>query len=349
MKRITVSDIAKSLGVSKTLVSLVLNNKGNENSISPDTQKKVWEKAKELNYKPNRIAQGLRTGKSNILGLIVADIANPFYAKIARYIEDAADSFGYSLMICSSDENEEKEKKLLHMLKERQVDGLIISSTLSEHSEILQLKRENYPFVLIDRYFPRIDSNYVGVDNYEGACQAVEHLIQIGYRKIAHLTVSPSYITSLKDRSRGYRDSLKKHSIRYNKRIDREIDFKNLRKELQSVLTGLLSEPENVQALFVANNNLAVACLESLNEMNLMIPRDIAVVSFDDIELFAHTYSPITAVSQPVEDICSITVKTLLEDIKAGGKMPKQQHILSPNLIVRHSCGRLSGRINYQQ
>lgn len=347
MKKVTVADIAKSLGVSKTLVSLVLNNKGPQNGISQDTQKKVWDKAAEMKYKPNLFARGLRMGKSNTIGLIVADISNPFYARLAREVENCAEKAGYNLIICSTDENEEKEKKFINLMRDRQVDGLIISSTLSDQTEILNLKRSSYPFVLIDRYFPRIDSNYVVVDNYEGAYQAVEHLLKIGYRRIAHLTISPSYITSLRDRAKGYKDALKKYGIRYNKNLDREISFTDTKENVKEAIKEIVNYPNDVQAIFVANNNLAVACLECLNEMNLMIPRDIAVVSFDDIPLFAFTYSPITAVSQPVEEICAKAVEILDDEINQKGTSEKQKVVFPARLVVRHSCGRLSGKIKY--
>lgn len=340
MKRTSIADIAKNLGVSKTLVSMVLNDQGDKNGISKDTQKRVLEMARKLNYQPNLFARGLRLGKSNTLGLIVADISNAFYSKISRSIEDNASKYGYNLMICSSDEKEDKELQLIQMLKERQVDGLIISSTLSSHEAILQLKKENYPFVLIDRYFPQINANYVIVDNYNGAFDAVEHLISLGYDKIAQITISPAHITSLKERTRGYREALKKHNIRYNKKLNREIPFGNIKDRVYKEIKDLIMPPYNVRALFVANNNLAIACLESINEMNLRIPQDIAFVSFDDISVFKFCYPPVTSIAQPVERICEEAVKMLVDEIESTDKVIKKQHVVLPtDLIVRRSCG----------
>jgi len=164
-KKISITDIANSLNVSKTLVSMVINNHGNTQGISKATQKRVWEKIKEMNYKPNLIARSLRLGKSNTLGLIVSDISNSFYSKIARNIERYAESKGFNLIISSTDEEISREVRLINMLKDRQVDGLIISSSQIDSSEFDLLNKDNYPFVLIDRYIPSLKSNYVGVDN----------------------------------------------------------------------------------------------------------------------------------------------------------------------------------------
>jgi len=340
MKRTSIADIAKKLNVSKTLVSMVLNGHGDKNGISRETQKRVMETAKKLNYQPNLFARGLRLGKSNTLGLIVADISNAFYSKISRGIEDNASKYGYNLMICSSDEKEDKELRLIQMLKERQVDGLIISSTLSKHEAILRLKKENYPFVLIDRYFPQIKTNYVIVDNYKGAFDAVEHLIKLGYDKIAQITISPAHITSLKERTRGYHDALKKYNLRYNKTFNREIPFGNIRDRVYNEIRELIMPPNNVRALFVANNNLAIACMESINEMNLRIPQDIALVSFDDINVFKFCYPPVTSIAQPVDKICEEAVKMLVNEIESSEKLMKKKHVILPtDLVVRRSCG----------
>ena len=341
MKKISLSDVASSLGVSKALVSMVLNNRGNEMGISAETQKRVLAKVKELNYRPNQFARGLRLGKSNTIGLIVADISNPFYSRIARNIEDNCSKHGYNLMICSSDENEEKETSLMHMLLERQVDGLIISTTQSTSKDVAFLKEDNFPFVLIDRFFPNIDSNYVVIDNYYGAFTATEHLINMGYTRIAQMTISPSHLSSLKERSRGYTDALKKHGIKVNKNLTSLIPFGDIKKNVYEHLKFLLSAPQNTQALFLANNNLTVACLECINEMKLRIPHDIAIVSFDDIDLFRVFYPPITAVSQPIDEICKRSVEILLSEINDKENITeKTKEVMQTKLIVRDSCGK---------
>lgn len=341
MKKASLSDIADSLGVSKTLVSLVLNNKGNKNGISQNTQKKVFAKAKELNYQPNQMARGLRLGRSETIGLIVADISNTFFARIARKIEDAASKHGYNVIYCSSDEKPEKEIQLIRMLKDRQVDGIILSSTLSDPTEIKNLIKENYPIVLIDRYFNKLNAHHVRIDNKGGALNITQHLINLGHQRIGILSVTPSHISTIADRVSGYKEALKQNGIKFNSKLNYEIGFHTLEKDVLSALKGLLKPPTSATAIFATNNIIARMCIRKLKEMNLQIPRDVALVSFDDIELFEFNYPPITAVSQPVDEIGENAVSILINQIKNKNKDLKtvQQIVLPTNLVIRKSCG----------
>lgn len=339
MKKVSLADVAKSLGVSKTLVSLVLNNRGDEKGINKDTQQRVRDKVKELNYKPNQFARGLRIGKSNTIGLVVADISNSFYAKLCRSIEDHCTSNGYNLMICSSDENPEKESELIQMLVDRQVDGLIISSTQKNYTDINQLKKNNFPFVLIDRDIPKIEANYVGVENKLGAKNVVDHLIKLGNRKIGHLTISPSHLSSLKERTAGYKEALKEHGIRVDNNLIREISFDKIKEDVRRELKELLSPPQSINSLFVANNNIAVACLECFKEMKIRIPQDIALVSFDDIDAFKLCYPPVTAVVQPITKMGEEAVSILIDNIKNNENFQHKKISLPTRLEVRKSCG----------
>ena len=342
MKKTVLSDIAKSLGVSVSLVSLVLNGKGNQNGISKETQQKVEDKAKELKYKPNQMARSLRLGKSNTIGLIVADISNAFYARIARGIEQKANEKGYNLIFCSTEENPEKEIALIRMLKERQVDGLIISTTLKDTTEILQLKKENFPFVLVDRYIKRLETNYVVTNNYEGAVAAMQHLIDLGHERIAILTVTPAHLSSVNDRYTAYKDILKKNDIRFNKNFVKQISFNDVENETEQAVKELLQMPNYVTAIFTVNNNLAVAVLETLHKIGKKIPEDISLVSYDDIRLFRFCVPTITAVAQPVEQIGERAVELLLSEIEKDGKKDNNNKIvLPPSFVIRNSSSKI--------
>lgn len=338
MKKSSLNDIAKSLNVSKTLVSFVLNNQGREKGISYDTIKRVKEKVIELNYKPNYIARGLRLGKSHTIGLIVADISNKFYAKIAKKIEEVAGRHNYNLIFCSSDENPEKEIELIHMLKERQVDGIIISTSQKKAPIFSRLKKENYPFVLIDRKLPKLSTNFAGVDNFSGAFQATEQLIKNGYQKISLLKISPEHLSTIKDRELGYRSALKSNGIRVNNKLIRTINCSDIHQMVRSVLRELIQPPFKIDAIFSVNNNITVACMEYLNEMNIRIPQDLAIVSFDDIDLFRLSCPTITAVAQPVEEIGEEAVNILMDEIN-GIPQNNKQVVLPIKLIKRRSCG----------
>lgn len=228
MKKYSIKDIAEILGVSKTLVSLVLNNKGDQYGINKETQKKVFETAKRLKYRPNKLAQGLRLGKTKSIGLVVPDISNPFYSKIAKHIENIVSKDGYSLIICDTDEDEKKESKIIDTLIERNVDGLIIASTLLNALEIQKIKEQSLPFVFIDRYLDEIECNYVGVDNYQGTYDAIEHLIKENFKKIAYFSITPEHISTLAERKRGYLDAIKKYNLSIDNELIKTLPYNNL-------------------------------------------------------------------------------------------------------------------------
>ncbi|MCD4729095.1 MAG: substrate-binding domain-containing protein, partial [Bacteroidales bacterium] len=275
---------------------------------------------------------------SQTIGLIVADISNKFYAKIAKQVEVVASQHNYNLFFCSSDENPEKELELIDMLKERRVDGIIISTTQKDAIAFTQLKKEKYPFVLIDRNLPKLSANFVGVDNYSGAHEATKHLIRNGYHKIGLLKISPAHLSTIREREHGYRDALKKNGIRVNNKLIKTINFSDIRQTVRAVLHELIQPPFKIDGIFSVNNNITVACMEYLNEMNLRIPQDMAVVSFDDIDLFRFSYPTITAVAQPVEEIGEVAVNILLDEIN-GISQEKKQVALPVKLIERRSCG----------
>jgi len=337
-KRLSLMDIAKSLNLSKTLVSMVVNNQGDEKGIAKKTQLLVWEKVKELNYKPNLMARGLRLGRSNTIGLIVSDISNPFYAKIARHIEKLIEPLGYNIIICSTDENHEKESRLKNLLKDRMVDGLIISTSQKDCKEFIELLDTKFPFVLIDRVMADIKPNSVYVDNFKGAFDAVTHLMNQGYVNIAAFAVSPIYVSTIKDRIEGYLQALRLNGLDHDKKFLKEIPFNDVKNSVKKELTQLLQEHDRIDALFAVNNNIAIACLDCLNEMRVKIPDDLAFVCFDDLEVFKFSQPSITAVAQPMEEIAKNAVDILMNVINSKESEPTtKQVVLQTTLNIRRS------------
>ncbi len=339
MKKTSLKDIAEQLGVSKTLVSLVLNNRGNEKGISAATQKKVKDLAKKLNYNPNQMARSLRLGSSKTIGLIVADISNVFYSTIAKNIEEEAAKQGYNVMFMSSLEDPEKEAKMIRLLLDRGVDGLIISTSFKGRDEIHQLRDGNVPFVLIDRYIPGVKTNNVLVDNYQGAFDMTEHLLSLDLKRIALLTISPSHLSTMKQRISGYKDALRENGIPVNNKLIREIPHDSICESMERTLQELIIK-KNVQSIFFLNNNLTKAGLELIHKFNLRIPQDISIASFDDIDMFRFSYPTITSVIQPKEEIGRYAFNVLLNRIKnIGNSIEKQQIVLPVKLVIRNSCG----------
>ena len=339
-KKKSLGDIANELGVSKTLVSFVLNNRGDEKSISKKTQEAVIDLAKKYNYTPNFLARGLRMGKTHTIGLIVADISNKFYAKIAREIEKVASENNYNVIFCSSDEDVEKEIKLINMLRNRQVDGLIIATTQKDTSLFTQMKKEKFPFVLVDRKLPRLKANYVGSHNMQGAYDVTARLIKNGFEDIALFKISPLYLSSIKEREIGYISALKDHQLRLNRQLIKTVEFDRVQESVNDYLDELMKMAQPIDAIFTLNNSIAMACLNYFKKHKYNIPQDVALVSFDDIELFNYSCPSISAVSQDLNIIGEEAVNLLLNEI--NGRETKKQEITIPvSFKERDSCKKV--------
>jgi len=223
------------------------------------------------------------------------------------------------------------------MLVDRQVDGLIISTTQKNHDDIELLKKSNFPFVLIDRNVTDIETSYVIVDNKAGAKKAINHLIELGKQKIGHLTITPSHLSTLKNRTQGYKDALRENGINVDDQLIREVSFENIKENVVRELKALIDTPNPIDSLFVANNNVAVACLECLKDMKIRIPEDLALVSFDDIDIFKLCSPPITAVSQPIENMGKEALNILIDQINSNKKLRPKQVSLPTELKIRQS------------
>lgn len=335
MKNASIKDIAALAGVSTTTISFVLNGKAAEKRISKELVNKIEKIARKLNYTPNQIARGLRTGKTHSVGLMVEDISNPFFACLAKVIEDEAHKHGYRLMYCSTENNETRARDLLKMLEYRQMDGFIITPTLELRKDIELLVQQNKPVVLIDRYFPDYDTSYVAVDNYRGAFDAVSFLLQQGYQNIGIVTTNLDQV-QMKDRHRGYTDALKTHQHTVKKTRQLKIPFDADRKEAVNLVVEFLQQPSPPDALFFTTNYLGIYGLESMRELGRKIPDDMGMVVFDDHDLF-RLYSPaITVVAQPITEIGKLAVDMLMGQLI---KKPRKHHqlTLAPTLMIRAS------------
>lgn len=335
-KKVTLSSIAEELKVSKSLISLVLNGRGDQMSINKATQEKVIKKAQELNYRPNQVARGLRMGQTKTIGLLVADISNPFFARITRTVEYFAEMEGYSLIVCSSDEDKEKELRLLRMLFNRQVDGIIMSSTLNDSKLLKEFMPSSFPLVLIDRTLSGCKGNFVGVDNENAVFKAVKELFARGHKHIGFLTITPDYISTLKDRRRGYLKAVQEIKGKITDSHILQLDYKQVKEKNYLMIREYLSKNPEITAIFTSNNSLAVGCLEAIKSLNLSIPKDISLITFDDVELFKYTSPPLTSIAQPLAEIGKSAVSILLENIKNGAFSPKTE-ILQTQLIIRES------------
>jgi LacI family transcriptional regulator len=336
MKKVSLKDIARMVGVSPSTVSFVLNGKATEMRISTKLAKKIREVAIRENYQPNNIAVSLRTGRSRIIGLIVDTISGNFFASLARIIESEAEKFGYKVIYCSTGNEVKKARDLLAMLYQYHVDGYLIIPTEGLQKEVENLSRHKKPLVLMDSYFTGTTLPYVLVNNYEGVALAIRHLIEKGYRKIGFVCNDISLVQML-ERKRGYLETLKANNIPYNKRMLLETKYNSPEDEIVRGISSFIKQTKP-EAIMFAANYLGVHGLESIKNLNLTIPRDIAVVCFDDHEIFRLFSPSITSIQQPVESIAKIAIQLLMQQLgKSEMKEKFDQVEVSPILLLRHS------------
>ncbi|WP_313268030.1 LacI family DNA-binding transcriptional regulator [Sphingobacterium sp.] len=327
-KRILISDIAKALGISVTTVSFILNDKAKEKRISEALTKRVLDYVKKVGYKPNELAKSLRTGKTKILGLIIEDISNPFFGNIARLIESKVYEQGYRIIYCSTNNDVEKAKELIQMFYDRQVDGFIITPSDGLEDTVKQLQQNNIPVVLFDRYFPSLETDYVGADNFQGAFDASNHLCQQGYRRIGFVSLYSDQ-TQMKERSDGYMkamDNNKQQSFIQKIQMDASDD------EAMESLREFICE-NRLDAVLFSTNYLAISGLKASKKFNFAMP---AVIAFDDHTVFKLVEPSITVVSQPIKDIAENLINILL--LRLQGKIKATRKMVLPcELKVRES------------
>ncbi|MDD4226051.1 MAG: substrate-binding domain-containing protein [Mariniphaga sp.] len=326
-------DIAEKVGVSTALVSYVLNGLEKEKRVGPEVVKRIHQVAKDLKYKPNQIARSLRRGSTNTIGLIVADISNPFFGQLARVIEDEAAESGYTVVFGSSDENSEKSATLIDILLNRQVDGLIITPSEGSTEQIKMLLQGDIPVVLMDRYLPDISTNRVVLDNFNATYTAVNYFISKGYKKV-NMIAYKSSLVHMQERIRGYQEAMKDNGLA-NEVVVKEISYSHAKSEMEKVMEDLLLD-KKIDALLFATNALSISGLYAIRKHHIKVPEELAVIGFDGHEVFDFFQPPLTYIQQPLEEMGKESVKILLDQIKGSRK--KVQVELTHRLIERASC-----------
>ncbi len=340
---ITLNDIADKAGVSVSTVSRVLNNKTKKYRISEETETLILKAAKKLNYKPNQLARGLRLKKTLTIGLIVPDISNPFFAHVTRIIQTHAYQAGYSLIVCNTDEDIKTELEQVELLISKGVDGFIVMPVGTTFSHIKKLMDDSVPLVLLDRSFDDLDTSSVVVDNYTGAYKATEYLISMGHNKIAVIQGLPDTYTN-NARLKGYLDALKDGGIEVNRNY---IVGKDFRKENGYIETKfLLGLEQPPTAIFTTSDLITLGALEAVSEEKLIIPDDLSLVSFDDVDFAPFLFAPLTAVRQPKEIMGEVAVKLLIDGLTSKGKIVPRKIVLKSELIVRGSVKKIADTVS---
>lgn len=332
IKRVSIKDIAQKAGVSTALVSYVLNGKDREARIGEEMVKKVKKIANEMGYQPNLIARGLKFGKTKTLGLIVADISNPFFATLARNIEQEAQKNGYTVLFGSSDEQLDKSENLIRTFLNRQVDGLIITPVANSQSQIDELKTKGVPFVLMDRGLKNIDANIVVTDNHLAVYNAVKLLIKNGYKKIGMIAYDTP-LTHMQERIQGYKEALKDTGIRFRSKWLVKVPYQDYKEHIAAGISSLLDRsPNSVDALVFATNSISVQALKDIHAKGLLVPDDLGLISFDESDTFEFFYTSITYIKQNLNAISEMAVQSLVKNINSPH--PKMLKIVVPSAIV---------------
>ena len=335
----TITDIAQKAGVSKATVSRVLNNK--PEGVGAETRLKIQGIIRETGFQPSGVARGLATGKSQSVGLIIPDITNPFYAQLVRGVEDALNQSGYGLFLCNSDRSIEKEKNFITLLIEKEVDGVILNSAESEcDCQLETLEKNNIPYVLADRMIERSKkSNGVFVDNQYGAMLAAEYLFTQPGSNMLFIN-GPADLSQSKQRQAGveqvfrekglhngqlriiYGDFTLESGYQLTLQVLNDCDFEHNRKNL----------PFN--AVFSANDVMAIGAMRALRQVGASIPEDVEVIGFDDIELAHLLDPPLSTVFQPSSEMGSRSAALLLQIINKKNQRPKTITLM-PELVLR--------------
>jgi LacI family transcriptional regulator len=330
---ITLEEIARQSNVSRSTVSRVINGDPN---VKEETRKRVLKIVESVNFQPNLAARSLAAGRTEVIGLVIpaglaAIFTDPYFPQVVKGISSACNINGYSVMLWLA-EPEYERQMITKILHSGLLDGVIVSSVIIDDPIVKSLYESKMPFVLIGRH-PTLDICYVDIDNVSGGYQATQHLINLGHRKVATIT-GPLNLIAGYDRHQGYIQALDQHDIPYDPKLVAEGDFS----EDSGYQACLNIIPQKPDAIFIANDTMAMGAFSALAEANLSVPGDIAIVGFDDIPNAKSTPSPLTTIRQPIQDTGSEAVNALIQLIDQPES--RCSNILLPTeLVIRKSCG----------
>jgi LacI family transcriptional regulator len=331
--RVTLRDVAREAGVSMKTVSRVING---ESKVSPATGARVAEAVERLGYKPNELARSLAGRRSRTIGLMIADISNPFFADCAKGVELVARERGYAVILCASAEDPETEKRYVELLVQRRVDGLLLVPTADGDGEYLAEEQQaGMSIVALDRPVEGIPADAVLVENRAGAGVATRHLVGHGHERIAFVGDAERLYTA-RERLTGYEEALAEAGLEPLYRLG-AADVASADRITRELLR--LPEPARPTAFFAGNGLITAGILRALDAANLAVPGDAALVGFDDFELMSALRPHLTAVRQPAHELGRRAAELLFDRLQNGLPRPPKRLVLPAQLVVRGSCG----------
>ncbi|MFY0685701.1 MAG: LacI family DNA-binding transcriptional regulator [Cyclobacteriaceae bacterium] len=329
---ITLKELAEKIGVSRTTVSRVMSGNAIKYRISESTINKVRKAADKYRLVPNQVAKNLRRQKTDTIGLMIPDVSNPFFANLAKGVEDALRMKGKMILLCNTNENTAQESELLSMIVGRQIDGLLVAPVGLDGSHFKSLSDK--PIVFIDRYFDDLDIPYVATHNVEGGYQATRYLVERGHQHIACIQGLVSTVSS-RDRVLGVKKALHE----FGKKADSVIlgDGFTIENGIQA-MNQLLDSPIRPTAVFAMSNQIAIGAMDVIKSRGLQIPKDVSLISFDEQPYFKLTSPPVTTIQQPIELLAKTAVKMLMELISGNAV---SSTAIMPKIIERESVAVL--------
>ena len=333
-RRVTLREVAKQAGVSLGMASRVLGGYG---SYSEKTRRKVLEAARELDYRPNALARSLRLGRSKAIGVVVADIMSYHWTTFVRGIEDAAAQRGYQVILGTTADNSEAERRYIRALYERNVDGIILSPSSDNEEMLAKLAEDGLAMILVESSSSEIKAPRINVDDRLAAREATEHLLSLGHTSIG-LVAGPQELESGRNRLEGYRDALLAAGLAYREELVRIADFGAAGG--YRATRELLESRERPTALLVCNELMTGGAVQCLKDLGVSVPEEVSLVAFDD-PAWASFFTPaLTTVRTPRMEVATKALDALLAHIKAGTRVEEPEEVIIPTeLVVRESTG----------
>lgn len=331
----TIKDVAALAGISYTTVSHVVNK---TRPVSEEVRVKVEAAIKTLDYVPSAVARSLKAKTTATIGLLVPNSLNPYFAELARGIEDYCERNGYCVILCNSDDNPDKQRSYLRVLLEKRIDGLIVASAGGDSGLAQGLAGVKTPMVIVDRGLEGVDADLVRIDHEYGAYLATRHLLELGHRDIATIG-GPASTSVAQMRQAGFARALKEAGIEVSPSRMLESDFTS---------TGgynaasVLLERKPPSAIFAGNDMIGIGVLRAAAERNVRVPAELSVIGFDDIQMSRYVYPALTTVGQSILQLGEMAAEVLLRRIATPG-LATDQRIVTPSIVLRESTAPLSG------
>jgi DNA-binding LacI/PurR family transcriptional regulator len=329
-QRPTIYDVARLAGVSTATVSRALNGTG---QIAPATRATIEAAVEQLGYRPNTIARSLVTKSTQTIALLLPDITNPFYAALVSGIQQTALAQGWTMLLCTTESDAEREELYLRVLRAKQVDGALVDGLVLPPDRIARFVEDGFPIVCLDRDIDSRSIPLVQVDNRLGGRIATRHLVDLGHARIAHVTGAGELGIS-DERLAGYRDALTEAGLPVDFQLVEEGRFTD--DGGHDAARRLLERQPDLTAIFAANDLSALGVMNAVAEAGRRVPDDVSVVGFDDLHLSAYTSPPLTTIRQPAVEIATLATEILI-GLTRGQQAERMRHLLEPELVVRAS------------